>query len=61
MAQADFNAVGRRKSAVARVRFVPGDGKIKINEDKTEYFGALVGNTLEMEVNGAKVVLEKAK
>jgi hypothetical protein len=37
------------------------DGKIKINEDKTEYFGALVGNTLEMEVNGAKVVLEKAK
>jgi hypothetical protein len=37
------------------------DGKIKINEGKTEYFGALVGNTLEMEVNGAKVVLEKAK
>jgi hypothetical protein len=37
------------------------DGKIKINEDKTEYFGALVGNTLEMEINGAKVILDKAK
>ena|SRR5665647_89809 len=37
------------------------DGKIKINEDKTEYFGKLVGNKLELEVNGAKVVLEKVK
>lgn len=37
------------------------DGKIKINEDKTEYFGKLSGNKLELEVNGAIVVLEKAK
>ena len=31
MATADFQAVGRRKSAVARVRLVPGEGKIVIN------------------------------
>src|ERR1035437_10127599 len=37
------------------------DGKIKINEDKAEYFGTFIGNKLEMEVNGAKVILEKAK
>ena len=37
------------------------EGKIKINEGKTEYFGRLMGNQLEMEVNGAKVLLEKAK
>lgn len=37
------------------------DGKVKINENKTEFFGKLVGNKLEMEVNGTKVYLEKAK
>jgi len=37
------------------------DGKIKINEDKTEFFGKLAENKLELEVNGAKVILEKAK
>ena len=36
----DFNAVGRRKSAVARVRLVPGEGKIMINKrDIDNYFG----------------------
>ena len=36
----DFNAVGRRKSAVARVRLVPGEGKILVNKrDIDEYFG----------------------
>ena len=36
----DFNAVGRRKSAVARVRLVPGDGKIVVNHrDLDNYFG----------------------
>ena len=36
----DFNAVGRRKSAVARVRLVAGDGKIVINgRDIDNYFG----------------------
>ena len=36
----DFNAVGRRKSAVARVRLVPGEGKILVNKrDIDDYFG----------------------
>jgi hypothetical protein len=40
---------------------ISNDGKIKITEDKTEYFGKLNGKKLEIEVNGAIVVLEKAK
>ena len=32
MATSDFHAVGRRKSAVARVRLVSGEGKILINK-----------------------------
>ena len=44
----DFNAVGRRKSAVARVRLVPGEGKILINKrDIDNYFGL---ETLKMTV-----------
>ena len=44
----DFNAVGRRKSAVARVRLVPGEGKIMINKrDIDNYFGL---ETLKMVV-----------
>ena len=44
----DFNAVGRRKSAVARVRLVPGEGKIMINKrDIDNYFGL---ETLKMTV-----------
>ena len=44
----DINAVGRRKSAVARVRLVPGEGKIIINKrDIDEYFGL---ETLKMTV-----------
>ena len=44
----DFNAVGRRKAAVARVRLVPGDGKIIINKrDIDDYFGL---ETLKMTV-----------
>ena len=44
----DFNAVGRRKSAVARVRLVPGDGKIVVNHrDLDNYFGL---ETLKMTV-----------
>ena len=44
----DFNAVGRRKSAVARVRMVAGDGKIVINgRDIDNYFGY---ETLKMTV-----------
>ena len=44
----DINAVGRRKSAVARVRLVPGEGKIVINKrDIDSYFGL---ETLKMTV-----------
>ncbi len=43
-----FNAVGRRKSAVARVRLVAGEGKIIINNrDIDNYFGY---ETLKMTV-----------
>lgn len=35
-----FYGTGRRKSAIARVRLVPGNGKITINgRDLNEYFG----------------------
>ena len=44
----DVNAVGRRKSAVARVRLVHGEGKIVINKrDIDNYFGL---ETLKMTV-----------
>ena len=48
MAQVSYQAVGRRKHAVARVRLVPGDGKIPINKrDIDQYFGL---ETLKMTV-----------
>ena len=31
MAQVQYQAVGRRKKAIARVRLVPGDGKAAIS------------------------------
>ena len=35
-----FHAVGRRKKAIARVRLIPGEGKILINKrDLDSYFG----------------------
>ena len=46
MAQVQFYGTGRRKTSVARVRLVPGTGKILINERQVdEYFGK---KTLEM-------------
>ena len=40
MAKVEYNAVGRRKTAIARVRLVAGDGKIVINKrDLDDYFG----------------------
>ena len=40
MAQVQYQAVGRRKKAIARVRLIPGDGKIVINgRDIDNYFG----------------------
>ena len=48
MAQADFNAVGRRKKAIARVRLVPGSGNVVINKHELDnYFGL---ETLKMTV-----------
>jgi len=46
MAKVTYNATGSRKSSVARVRLVPGDGKITVNgRELTEYFGL---KTLEL-------------
>ncbi|MBO5059356.1 MAG: 30S ribosomal protein S9 [Clostridia bacterium] len=40
MAKEQYYGTGRRKSSVARVRLVPGNGKITINKrDIDEYFG----------------------
>ena len=40
MAQVQYQAVGRRKKAIARVRLIPGEGKIMINgRDIDNYFG----------------------
>ncbi|WP_416148214.1 30S ribosomal protein S9 [Salipaludibacillus sp. HK11] len=39
MAQVEYYGTGRRKNSVARVRLVPGDGKIMINKrDINDYF-----------------------
>lgn len=48
MAKVDYNAVGRRKEAIARVRLVPGDGNVVINKREIDaYFGL---ETLKMTV-----------
>lgn len=40
MAQVQFYGTGRRKKSIARVRLVPGDGRIVINgRDMDDYFG----------------------
>ncbi|MCK5128381.1 MAG: 30S ribosomal protein S9 [Clostridiales bacterium] len=40
MAQVQYWGTGRRKSSVARVRLVPGNGKVIINKsDMDDYFG----------------------
>ena len=54
----DFNAVGRRKSAVARVRLVPGEGKILVNKrDIEDYFGLeTLKMTVRQPLNLVKVV-----
>ena len=46
MAQVTYDATGSRKSSVARVRLVPGDGKITVNgQELNKYFGL---KTLEL-------------
>ena len=48
MAKVEYSAVGRRKKAIARVRLVPGDGKIVVNKrDIDDYFGL---ETLKMTI-----------
>ncbi|MEL7598349.1 MAG: 30S ribosomal protein S9, partial [Clostridiaceae bacterium] len=40
MAKVQYFATGRRKKAVARVRLVPGEGRVTINKrDIQEFFG----------------------
>ena len=40
MSSVCFNAVGRRKKAIARVRLIPGEGNIVVNKRSLdEYFG----------------------
>ena len=49
MAKVQYFGTGRRKTSVARVRLVPGQGEIKINNrDMNEYFGL---ETLKVIVN----------
>jgi len=46
VAQVQFYGTGRRKNAIARVRLVPGEGKVIVNDrDLSDYFGK---KTLEM-------------
>ena len=46
MAKVTYDATGSRKSSVARVRLVPGDGKITVNgQELDKYFGL---KTLEL-------------
>ncbi|MDN5344187.1 MAG: small subunit ribosomal protein [Clostridia bacterium] len=48
MAQVQFFGTGRRKNAVARVRLVPGEGRLIVNgRPLEEYFGQKI---LEMQV-----------
>lgn len=49
MAKIQYLGTGRRKTSIARVRLVPGEGLIKINKrDMDEYFGL---DTLKVIVN----------
>ncbi len=48
MAKVEYSAVGRRKEAVARVRLVPGDGKIVVNKrDIDNYFRGCSGTDVQ--------------
>ena len=56
MAQVSYYGTGRRKSSVARVRLIPGDGKITINgRDMKDYLGL---QTLELIVRQPLVLTE---
>ena len=48
MSEVCYNAVGRRKKAIARIRLIPGEGSITVNRRPLdEYFGL---ETLKMAV-----------
>ena len=56
MAKIQYQGTGRRKTAIARVRLVPGEGKILINKrDIEEFFGM---GTLKMMVRQPLVLVE---
>ena len=56
MAQVSYYGTGRRETSVARVRLVPGEGKVTINgRDMEEYFGL---KTLELIVRQPLVLTE---
>lgn len=56
MAQIQYTATGRRKTSVARVRLIPGEGKITINKrDIDNYFGL---ETLKLIVRQPLVLTE---
>lgn len=58
MADIQYYGTGRRKSSVARVRLVPGNGNVTINgKDMAEYFGK---KTLEMIVMQPLEITETA-
>ncbi len=57
MAQVQYYGTGRRKHSVARVRLVPGEGRIIINKrDINEYFGL---ETLKLIVKQPLELLQK--
>ena len=56
MAHIDYNAVGRRKKAVARVRLVPGKGDILINKRGIDDYFSM--ETLKMTVRQPLVLVK---
>ena len=56
MAKVQYMATGRRKKAIARVRLVPGEGKVVINKRDIENFFGL--ETLRVIVNQPLVLTE---
>ena len=56
MAEVSYYGTGRRKSSIARVRLIPGNGKVTINgREMQEYFGL---KTLELIVRQPLVLTE---
>jgi len=56
LARLEFQGTGRRKAAIARVRLLPGKGKITVNEkDLEDYFGL---ETLKVIVRNPLIITE---